>query len=113
MSDGTDGRYVLEVRVDRHSLLSRALRHSVHINFWPCDPSRPELSSGTQVNVRTTHIFSSHQGLFQSLFASKPEKQSAGAVIVEARLPRPVLVAKQPVPVTLGITTSQKTELTI
>jgi hypothetical protein len=103
MSDGTDGRYVLKVRVDRYSLLSRAFRHSIHINFWPCDPSRPELSSGTQVNVRTKHIFSSHQGLFQSLFSSKSEKRSAGAVIVEARLPRSVLVPKQPVPVMLVI----------
>jgi hypothetical protein len=84
-------------------MLSRALRHSAPINFWPCDPSPPE-SSGTQVNVTTKHVFSSHRSLFRSLFASKPNKQSAGAVIIEARLPRSVLVAKQPVPLTLIIT---------
>ena len=89
------------MKVDRHSLLTHALRHSVALKFWPLDPPRPP-SQGSQVCAQTKHVFSSGHGGFSSLFRNKSDKGSDGTVIVEARLPRPViLIPGQPIPITL------------
>ena len=90
------------MKVDRHSLLAHALRRSVPLKFWPLDPPRP-LSQRSQVYARTKHVFSSGHG-FKSIFRSKQDKATDGAIIVEARLPSPaILILGKPIPITLII----------
>lgn len=96
-------RYFVKVTVNRPSIFSRNLRHTVPFVFCPVEPPRPP-PQNSQIFVRKKYTLSVNQrsqesSIFGGLFGRRP--MAAGTVAFEARLPNPpILVPTEPIPMT-------------